>query len=61
VLKLFANFSVIPAIQPNVLYFYSGAGYVMAACVTGLVGDVNPSDNRAIPETRTASGTKEAA
>jgi len=38
------------AIEPNIQLFFNEAGQITAACVTGLVGDVRPDDNRAICE-----------
>jgi len=37
--------------EPNIKVFFNDAGQAMAACITGLVGDLRPDDNHAIPET----------
>jgi len=35
---------------PRIECFFCGTGELMAACVSGIIGDVMPEANRAIPE-----------
>jgi len=37
-------------IEPNIKYLFNESGVIIAACVSGLVGDTRPDDNKAVPE-----------